>query len=211
MKITSSPISASTQRKDFTKKLFIKCLKPFLLKLINCETFIARKWVSIAHKRLFYVTWSCGDGNPEFFDHHLDLYYQWLETRRSWWLERGVFGSLAIRRGGVLLELASGDGFNARNFYSPIAASVIACDFDKDAIFVARQKNKAENIDYLLRDIRYNMPEGNFDNIVWDAAIEHFTESEINTLMKEIKERLLQKKMGYYPDIQLLNGQMVKV
>jgi ubiquinone/menaquinone biosynthesis C-methylase UbiE len=185
--------------------------KPFLLKLSGFETKIAEKWVSSAYKRLFYATWSIGD-NPEFFDHHIDLYYQWLKTRRSWWLERGVFGSLAIKRGGSVLELASGDGFNARNFYSAIAGNVIACDFDKDAIRIAETKNKAENIVFLLRDIRYNMPEGSFDNIVWDAAIEHFTEIEINTLMQDIKGRLSQKNgiLSGYTIVERSDGKSLK-
>jgi hypothetical protein len=34
------------------------------------------------------------------------------------------------------------------------------------------------------------MPEGQFENIIWDAAIEHFTEDEIEALMKNIKFRL---------------------
>jgi SAM-dependent methyltransferase len=34
------------------------------------------------------------------------------------------------------------------------------------------------------------MPERVFDNIVWDAAIEHFTEAEIADLMANIKKRL---------------------
>lgn len=153
------------------------------------ETSFLKILIANAHKRLFYFTWGVTK-NPEFFDHHIDLYYQWLKNRTSWWLERGVFGSLAIRRGGKLLELASGDGFNTRNFYSSIAQSVIACDFDKSAIKTAKQKNSAPNIEYLLKDIRYDMPEGAFDNIVWDAAIEHFTENEITLLMGNIKNRL---------------------
>jgi hypothetical protein len=34
------------------------------------------------------------------------------------------------------------------------------------------------------------MPEGIFDNVIWDAAIEHFTEEEIDGIMKNIKARL---------------------
>ena len=34
------------------------------------------------------------------------------------------------------------------------------------------------------------MPDGVFDNIVWDAAIEHFTPDEIDAIMKNIKTRL---------------------
>ena len=34
------------------------------------------------------------------------------------------------------------------------------------------------------------MPEGKFENVVWDAAIEHFTENEIDKILKNIKDRL---------------------
>ena len=34
------------------------------------------------------------------------------------------------------------------------------------------------------------MPEGVFENVIWDAAIEHFTEIEIDEIMKKIKSRL---------------------
>jgi hypothetical protein len=34
------------------------------------------------------------------------------------------------------------------------------------------------------------MPEGKFENIIWDAAIEHFTPEEISSIMVNIKSRL---------------------
>ena len=43
---------------------------------------------------------------------------------------------------------------------------------------------------FLLADIRTNMPQGTFENIVWDAAIEHFTPPEIAGIMGSIKQRL---------------------
>jgi SAM-dependent methyltransferase len=126
---------------------------------------------------------------PEHFDHHIDLFYQWLATRNSLWLERGVFGSLVLR-GGDLLELACGDGFNARNFYSLRSRRIVACDFDPTAIATAKKKNAAPNVEYVLADIRTSMPNGKFDNIVWDAAIEHFTPNEIEQLLANIVSRL---------------------
>jgi len=178
--------------KEKIKQIFYKILiplKPIFISILEIESTISRRWVSSAHKRLFYVTWRIPK-NPEFFDHHIDLYYQWLESKKPWWLERGVFGSLVIKRGGKLLELACGDGFNTRNFYSGIAGSIIACDFDKNAILTAKRKNCSSNITFVLKDIRNNMPHGSFDNIVWDAAIEHFTQDEIKAIMKNIKHRL---------------------
>ena len=126
---------------------------------------------------------------PEHFDHHIDLLFQWLATRNSLWLERGVYGSLALH-GGDVLELACGDGFNARNFYSLRSRHVKACDFDPTAIATARRKNSAPNVEFVLADIRIDMPAGRFANIVWDAAIEHFTPDEIERILIDIKSRL---------------------
>ena len=176
----------------FMKNKIINFLKPFnklLIHIYEIESLISRKWVSSAHKRLFSTTWSRWS-SPEFFDHHIDLFYKWINTRESFWIERGVYNSLALKKGGTLLELACGDGFNARNFYSGLVNKVVACDFDKTAISLAKRKNSAPNISFILADIRTDMPEGIYDNITWDAAIEHFTQDEILLLMKTIKSRL---------------------
>ncbi len=171
------------------KKFIVKVTSKHLLEtLAEVECTIARRWVSSAHRRLMVIQWSLSP-QPEFFDHHIDLFYQWLASRNSLWLERGVFSSLVLRGGGVL-ELACGDGFNARNFYSLRSERVVACDFDQRAIKAARLKNSASNIEYLLADIRTEMPEGKFENIVWDAAIEHFTPQEIAKILYSIKSRL---------------------
>lgn len=129
--------------------------------------------------------------NPEHFDHHIDLYYQWLDSRNPLWLERGIFGGITLK-GEKVLELACGDGFNAANFYSLRSKQVVACDFDPQAIENANRKNRAENVQFLKADIRSQMPgeKGEFDNIVWDAAMEHFTESEIDKILEDIKTRL---------------------
>jgi SAM-dependent methyltransferase len=163
-------------------------VKPILEQVLQIESWIANRWVSSAHRRLMAVQWGFPP-QPKHFDHHIDLFYQWLASRNSLWLERGVFGSLALQ-GGDVLELACGDGFNARNFYSLRSRRVIACDFDPKAIETARRKNTAPNVEFVLADIRSAMPAGKFENIVWDAAIEHFTPDEIQTILKDIKSRL---------------------
>jgi hypothetical protein len=71
-------------------------LKPMLETFLQIECRIASSWVASAHKRLMAVQWDFPP-QPEHFDHHIDLFYHWLETRNSLWLERGVFGSLALR------------------------------------------------------------------------------------------------------------------
>lgn len=175
--------------KRLLKNILKKFKKP-IESILQVECLFSRKWASLAHKRLLIAQWGLPP-SPEYFDHHIDLFYQWMATRNPLWLERGVFGSLALK-GNKLLELACGDGFNARNFYSLRSDIVIGCDFDPLAIATAIKKNQASNINFVVADIRTQMPgeEGEFDNIVWDAAIEHFTEPEIDNIMKDIKIRL---------------------
>jgi 2-polyprenyl-3-methyl-5-hydroxy-6-metoxy-1,4-benzoquinol methylase len=163
-------------------------LKPLLEAGTQIECCIARTWAANAHLRLNWIQWGIPP-TPEHFDHHIDLYQRWLSSRNPLWVERGTFGALALK-GGEVLELACGDGFNARNFYSLLSRNVMACDFDPKAIRTAKRKNSAPNITYQLADIRTAMPEGCFDNVVWDAAMEHFTCDEIASIMRNIKSRL---------------------
>src|SRR5438128_2307573 len=81
--------------------------------LFGLEASIAGAWAAASHERLMHSQWAAAP-QPENFDHHIDLFYKWLATRNPLWVERGVFGSLVLR-GGDVLELACGDGFNARN------------------------------------------------------------------------------------------------
>lgn len=179
-----------TQSKAMLRRILARTAfaKPFFEQLAQAECWIARSWASSAHQRLKAIQWGFPP-QPEHFDHHLDLYWHWLSSRNPLWLERGIFGGLALK-GGDVLELACGDGFNARNFYSLRSRHIVACDFDPKAIQTASKKNGAPNVEYVLADIRIAMPEGRFDNIVWDAAIEHFTPAEIQKILVDIKARL---------------------
>lgn len=164
-------------------------IKPLLEAVSKFECTVSSWWVAGAHRRLMLVQWGMSP-LPEHFDHQIDLYQQWLKTRNPLWVERGVFSSLALQ-GKDVLELSCGDGFNARNFYSLNSRRVVACDFDPKAISTALRKNQAENVEFVLADIRSEMPEGRFENIVWDAAIEHFTEEEIDKILNDITTRLV--------------------
>jgi 2-polyprenyl-3-methyl-5-hydroxy-6-metoxy-1,4-benzoquinol methylase len=127
---------------------------------------------------------------PEWFDHYCDQFYLHRKNKAPLWVERGIFGLLAMKKGAEVLELCCGDGYNSCHFYSSRAKNIISVDFDKLAIPHAKRYNQMPNIDFRLIDIRYEMPQGQFDNIVWDAAIEHFTVPEIDDILKNIKARL---------------------
>jgi SAM-dependent methyltransferase len=178
--------------KQLVKRLASIFAKPVLETLFSNEARLAESWSSNAHKRLCWAQWRLPP-NPEYFHHKIDLYWQWNATRNSFWVERGVYSTLAIEPGATVLELCCGDGFNAYAFYSKCANGVVAVDFDKAAIAYAKSRFRAPNLTFRVADIRSQMPEGDFNNIVWDAAIEHFTETEIADLMLQIKQRLAKK------------------
>jgi SAM-dependent methyltransferase len=152
-------------------------------------SYLSRKVSTFSHHLQMYYEWTFAP-QPEWFDHYCDQYYQFNLTRNPLWVERGTFGLLAIKPDSSILELCCGDGFNTFHFYSIRAKNIISVDFDETAISHAKKYNNTNNIEYRVSDIRYEMPEGKYDNIVWDAAIEHFTEEEIAKLMFDIKSRL---------------------
>lgn len=144
-----------------------------------------RRLSAFTHFLQYAVQWGW-EPKPEWFDHYLDQHWQMSATNNALWVERGVFSRMLIKPDSRMLEICCGDGFNARHFYSSAASSIIAIDFDAKAIPHAKRYNAAHNIEYRQHDIRNGLPQGPFDNIVWDAAIEHFTEQEISRLLKEI-------------------------
>jgi SAM-dependent methyltransferase len=153
----------------------------------------SRQASAAAHRLQYFVEW--GADNPEYFDHFIDQHWRWSATRASFPWERGVYSSLALQATRTeelpqVLELCCGDGFMTYHFYSNQASSITAIDFDPSAISSARKNCTAPNIQYILGDIRTAIPQGEFENIIWDAAIEHFTEQEITDLMGTIKSRL---------------------
>lgn len=141
------------------------------------------------HQAQFIAEW--GADNPEYFDHFLDQYFVWPTERNPLPWERGVFSSLALHNDAVVLDLCCGDGFNSHHFYSIRSKSVTGIDFDEEAIRWAKRNFKAPNVDYREGDIRTDIPSGPFTNVVWDAAIEHFTEEEIVAIMSRIKDVLV--------------------
>jgi len=158
----------------------------FLIRQINA---LMRSVTAFTHRIQYLIEWGA-QPTPVWFDHFLDQYYLWRKSRIPLGWERGIFGLLAMREGAKVLELCCGDGFNTYHFYSIRAGSIIAVDYDPEAIQFARRHFRAPNIKYEVADIRTEMPSGPFDNIVWDAGIDYLTEQEIDKVMTDIKSRL---------------------
>lgn len=169
-----------------TTRFFGKSLNSRFLKKISLKT---RTLAFLTHRMQMNYEWNTPP-QPEWFDHYCDQFYQFKKTQNPLFLERGIFGLLAMKQGANVLELCCGDGYNAYHFYSIRANKIISVDFDIDAIIHAKKFNQAYNVEFKLCDIRNEMPEDVFENVIWDAAIEHFTEKEIDKIMSSIKHRL---------------------
>jgi ubiquinone/menaquinone biosynthesis C-methylase UbiE len=150
---------------------------------------LLRRISSLSHYLQFVLQWGVRPV-PGWFDHYLDIHYLWGKTRIPLSCERGILGLLAIKQGASLLELCCGDGFNTFHFYSIRAGKIVAMDLDENAIASAQRTHSTANIEYVNGDIRRDMPNGQFDNVVWDASLEYFTPDEISQLMAGVKQRL---------------------
>lgn len=173
-------------------KWVIRKTKPVSMRILRAETFLAKKWASSAYRKYFRLTWIYTEEVPEYFDHYIDLYYKWSQTRDANWLERGVFNRQALKMftSSRALELCCGDGFNAKYFYSASVDKIICCDYNPETIAFAKRHNLCENIKYAVTDLRYEMPDGKFTNIIWDAAISYFSWEEIHVILGRIRQRL---------------------
>ncbi len=128
--------------------------------------------------------------SAEWFDHEVNAQWQWPTRGRATFLERGVLNSLAIRPGGEVLELCCGDGFNTGRFYAARATRVLAIDHNAQALAHARRHHARPNVEYRLGDIRGELPQGPFDNVIWDSAIHHFTLEEAALVLSSVHTAL---------------------
>jgi len=151
---------------------------------------LSRSFSRVAHYAKTFCDWTVPP-TPEFTDHFINQYFLWPELKRTFWLEGAVMCSLAMKRGGRYLELCCGGGFYSDMFYASIARELVAVDFDPRAIELARRHHGRDNIRYEIVDIRKALPDGPFDGVIWDGAIEHFSSAEIAAVMAEIKRQLV--------------------
>jgi len=159
-----------------------------------CEDYCqaTRDFSSQIHRIKMQIDWGHPE-SPKWMNHYQDWFFQTLDRRLTFWLERGIFARLSFGENAEVLELCSGDGFNTKYFYSPYAKNIKAIDYDIRAHQHAKKFHQWQNIEYFLGDITTQMPQGDFDNVVWDAAIECFSDKEIEDILLNIRARLVRR------------------
>ena len=136
--------------KNMIKRLRKRILLCIFRPLASC----AKRFAAFAYAGLFHAEWDFDP--PQNFDHELDVYYLWHKSCQSHWLERGVFSSLALQQfeSPVAVELCCGEGFYDIYFYANSAKYIYACDIDEKAIRVASKRNRRDNVEFAVADIR---------------------------------------------------------
>jgi len=184
-----------TMISDISTDSFFEGDKGTKQKIISELCRAVRAFSSNMHYVKEQIDWKMSDGDqildPEWYDHFCDQHYKFTSNGSSYWLERGVFNNLVLFPSANVLELCCGDGYNAYHFYSKMCKNIYSIDRDKSAHdHAVLNFGHVENITFILGDIIYDLPDDKFDVVIWDAAIEHFTEDEIFLLMNSIKEKL---------------------
>lgn len=152
------------------------------------------KWVAdfgiflnrLYYQQLFEKKYFGAKLPPSWFDHRIDLYYQWPDN--LFWLERGVLPRKYMSEGCSVLDLFCGDGFYSRYFYSTSANSIDAIDKDPSAIDHARKLHSHPKIQYAVLDsTTADFPRNRYDVIVWFEGIEHLSTEDYSKVIQRIK------------------------
>jgi SAM-dependent methyltransferase len=166
----------------------------------------ALRWLSSRTHRVQGAVEGRFDRRRMWFDHNIDVNYNWLEKGDSTFLERGLFNRLCLSPDADVLEIACGDGFYTRHFYAPYARSVLATDIDPAALEFARRVNRRENVRYEVRDIRLGLPPASVTHVIWDNAMIFLTEEQLAAVVDEIHARVgrtgkFSGYVAYEPDL----------
>lgn len=153
-------------------KAFEKCLFSLQLSLAGMAARYVKAWPEMG------ITW---------FDHRFD----WLRGPEWWaWHERGFAPMKHITSESRVLDLCSGDGFYAGAFYGRVAKIVHGLDRDKRAISHAKFYHMSDNVKFFHQDVFEEWPQLKYDVIVCMAAIEHFSATQADELLRKVSSAL---------------------
>jgi SAM-dependent methyltransferase len=143
-----------------------------------------------AHYRsLFRRTWQWVEEPPPFTDPRLGM----LELMAGSGLppERSFQAADVIEPDDRVLDIGCGDGYLTRRFFASRCRHVDALDVEEAAIRQARQDNAAANIRYVLADAVHDpFPGDQYDVIIWDGAIGHFSAEATDIVLGKIERAL---------------------
>ena len=145
-----------------------------------------KKILNSLYKRKFLSDWYYSKEPPHFYDfeEYEDVFSNPSDYNN---LQRGYWVAANIKENDLLCDIGCGAGFFTKRFYSFNAKSIDAMDIEKTAIDYAKRFNKSPKITYFLYDIlKKNLPRSNYNIIVLNGALGHFSQFNNDILLKKI-------------------------
>ena len=156
---------------------------------------IAIRWLLQIYTSKLNLDWVYGKEPPHYYSHRIGM-SQFTFAKKIYGpftYYRGFLVSQVIHDGDKLLDIGCGDGFFTKRFYSVKCSLVDGIDIEPSAIQTAKKNNSDKKIRYHLMDaVQATFPEKEYDVIVWDSAIGHFSPLTLDIMLKKIKAALHQ-------------------
>jgi len=199
----------------------ITIIYPFLFPVFQFISILLIKASSFVHFLLMKMDWAKLP-STEWMDHDQDTFYQFNSSGTFIHLERGVlprlyasnflikeeeFKNLKLEKKLNILDLCSGDSYISQKFFYDLSDTIVSLDLDPAAI--ARGKNRIKHNQYMNKNhffyqfdvekikisnfLRNNELDIKFDVILFNAAIEHFKEKQLDFIFSSLKEVMKEK------------------
>jgi cyclopropane fatty-acyl-phospholipid synthase-like methyltransferase len=199
----------------------ITIVYPFLFPVFQFISILLIKASSFVHFLLMKMDWAKLP-STEWMDHDQDTFYQFNSSGTFIHLERGVlprlyasnflikeeeFKNLKLEKKLNILDLCSGDSYISQKFFYDLSDTIVSLDLDPAAI--ARGKNRIKHNQYMNKNhffyqfdvekikisdfLRNNELDIKFDVILFNAAIEHFKEEQLDFIFSSLKEVMKEK------------------
>ena len=147
-------------------------------------------WLAHMRSSIRRDLWWAKDGEELHFSTHTETFNEFANAARTIDAQnfnRAFFTSLVIEDGDTVLDIGCGEGFFTKRFYAHRAKLVHAIDIDAGAIRRARRRNRDPRVQFFEADATSFVPPlPNYDVIVWDGAIGHFSAAQSDRVLRTI-------------------------
>jgi hypothetical protein len=205
----------------FLRHIFFLIIYKFFFKILHSISFILAKLLSFINFLLMRIDWYKYPPT-EWMDHDQDTYYQFNSIGSFHHFERGIISrlyldnlliskikdnDLNLKKKINILDLCSGDSYISQKFFFDVSETIVSLDLDPQALKRGQNriaKNKYMNKNHFffefdiektkifdfLKKKNLNI---NFDIILFNAAIEHFKENQLDFIFSSLKEVMSEK------------------
>lgn len=194
----------------------ITILYPVLFPVISKIGYFFSRVTSFCYFLLMKMDWGKLP-RTEWMDHDQDFYYQFNSNGAFFCLERAIlprfyisnflinddeFKNLQLKKKINILDVCSGDSYFSQKFFFDLSQNIVSIDLDNRAL--ERGKKRLKQSSYLNKNhyfftadietvkiqklLDINQLKLKFDFIIFNAAIEHFKEEQLDFIFSSIKE-----------------------